>query len=105
MNKVKSLILVLILTLADSCIAQSSLRPQEQMQFLGAYNAGQPDVNIYKMYDKVEDVLCYVMMPTYAQRRQLENGQIVYEANTVGALSCMKAKLLPVQTSSQSGRK
>lgn len=76
-------------------LAQTPLRPQEQMAFIGAYNSGQPDVNIYKMYDKAEDVLCYIMMPTYAQKKQLENGQTVYEANTVGVLSCMKVKTLP----------
>lgn len=70
----------------------------EQMVFLGSYNAGQPGVNIYKLYDKIEDVLCYLLMPTVAGRRQLENGVWIYEGNTIGSLSCMKAKALPVSS-------
>lgn len=64
--------------------------PQNQMVFLGSYNAGQPGVNVYKFLDPTEEVLCYILMPVVAGRKQLDNGAIIYDGNTIGSMSCVK---------------
>jgi len=63
------------------------------MKFLGAFDAGQPDVSIVKLYDASDDVLCYVLMPDSASRRQVDKEKWVYEANAVGSISCLKVKV------------
>lgn len=97
--------LFLLITGVHYCYGQQGTEIKEQMVYLGAYNAGQPGVNIYKMFDKTEDVLCYIMMPTIAAKRQMENGQWVFESNTVGTLSCMKAFALPPRVTDNAKKK
>lgn len=76
-----------------------------QMMFKGAYTTGHKDFNIYKMYDQTEDVLCYIMMPTLASKKDTETGQIIYDSNSIGALSCMKIFAAPSKTSESMGKK
>lgn len=64
-----------------------------QMQFMGAYDAGQAGVSIYKMFDQTEDVVCYILMPDVASRKPVEGGKWVYDGNSVGSISCLKVKL------------
>lgn len=73
--------------------AQQSSAKKPQMQFMGAFDAGQPDVSIYKMFDPTEDVVCYLLMPEASVRRQGESGKWLYDGNTIGSISCMKVKL------------
>lgn len=84
-------------------LAQAADEPQKkpQMKFMGAFDAGQPGVSIYKLFDPTEDVVCYALMPETAGRRQIEGGKWVYEGNTVGSISCLKVKLpvIPVSAS------
>ena len=70
-------------------------KPAEKpkMQFMGAYDAGQPGVNIYKMFDPTEDVVCYILMPEVAGRKPVEGGKWIYDGNSVGSISCLKVKL------------
>lgn len=68
------------------------------MQFQGVYATGHKDFNIYKMFDPLEDVLCYIMMPTLASKTDTPAGQIIYDSNTIGALSCMKIFAAPHKT-------
>lgn len=68
-----------------------------QMQFKGAFASGHKEFNIYKMYDEIEDVLCYIMMPTNASKRDNDIGQIIYDGNSIGALSCFKIFAPPVK--------
>lgn len=98
MRKIYKLLLPILFFQTNVAVQAQTSSPKinEQMRFLGAYNAGQPGVNIYKMFDPVEDVLCYIMMPVVAGRRQLENGSFIYDGNTIGSMSCMKIKALPV---------
>ena len=67
-----------------------------RMQYMGAYDGGQPGVSIYKMFDPTEDVVCYVLMPEVVGRKATENGAWICDANTVGAISCLKARLAVV---------
>lgn len=76
----------------------SATAPEKpKMVFMGAYDAGQPGVNIYKMFDPTEDVVCYVLMPEVVGRRQVEQDRWIYDGNSVGSISCLKVKL-PVVT-------
>lgn len=63
-----------------------------KMQFLGAFDGGQPGVGIYKMFDPTDDVVCYILMPEVANRRKVEGGW-AYEGNSVGSISCLKVKV------------
>lgn len=77
--------------------AQQSASQIQQMQFQGVYATGHKDFNIYKMFDPLEDVLCYIMMPTLASKQDTPSGQIIYDSNTIGALSCIKIFAAPAK--------
>ena len=78
--------------------AQQTVNQLPQMQFQGVYATGHKDFNIYKMVDPLEDVLCYIMMPTLASKTDTPTGQIIYDSNTIGALSCLKIYAVPPKT-------
>lgn len=61
-----------------------------QMRYVGTFEAGQPGAGIYKLYDSSDDVICYVLMPDTAARKQVD-AKWVYEANALGSISCLKA--------------
>ncbi len=72
-------------------LAQNSQQVQKsQMQYVSTFEAGQPGAGIYKLYDQSDDVICYVLMPETASRKQVD-GKWVYDANALGAISCLKA--------------
>lgn len=93
---------LLVATLSFAQDKKANEKPK--MQFMGAYDAGQPGVNIYKMFDPTEDVVCYVLMPEVASRRQVEGGKWVYEGNTVGSISCLKVRVPVMQISPQQSK-
>lgn len=99
MNHLRILISVLsfLLTTLPSQ-AQQAASQIPQMQFQGVYATGHKDFNIYKMFDPLEDVLCYIMMPTLAAKQDTPSGQIIYDSNTIGALSCIKIFAAPVKS-------
>jgi hypothetical protein len=72
--------------------AQNKSQPIEkaQMRYVDSFEAGQPNAAIFKLYDASDDVICYILMPENATKKQVD-GKFVYEANTVGSLSCLKA--------------
>ena len=77
-----------------SALAQDKkVAEKPKMQFMGAYDAGQPGVNIYKMFDPTEDVVCYIMTPETVTRKEVQVGKWVYEGNNIGSISCLKVKL------------
>ncbi|MBU3589518.1 hypothetical protein [Polynucleobacter sp. 80A-SIGWE] len=79
----------------STAFAQNSQTQQKaQMQYVGTYEAGQPGAGIYKLYDQSDDVICYVLMPETASRKQVD-GKWVYEANSLGSISCVKANSPP----------
>ena len=78
---------------------------KSQMQFMGAYDAGQPGVNIYKMFDPTEDVVCYVLMPETVGRKPVEGGKWIYDGNSVGSISCLKVRLAVVPVAPQPPKK
>jgi len=62
-----------------------------QMRFIGTFESGYKDAGIYKMVDVSDDVICYVLMPDNSSNRVVD-GKLIYEANNVGAISCVKGK-------------
>lgn len=82
------------LIFSGQAFSQDKKVPEKpKMQFMGAYDAGQPGVNIYKMFDPTEDVVCYIMTPETVTRKQVDGGKWVYEGNNIGSISCLKVKL------------
>lgn len=75
------------------CVAQSAKKPQ--MQLLGVFDAGQQGVNIYKLFDAPENVVCYLLMPEVVGRRSADDSgtKWLYEGNTIGSISCVKTRV------------
>lgn len=62
-----------------------------KMDYLGMFDAGQQGVSIYKMFDKSDNVICYILMPEVAGRRPADiPSKWIYEGNTIGSISCVK---------------
>jgi hypothetical protein len=70
-------------------------QPPKSLQFVEAFDAGQPQALILKLYDQQADVICYVLTPEHAARKQAD-GAWIYEGNHVGAISCVKNRQLVV---------
>ncbi|MGV0962313.1 MAG: hypothetical protein ACOYBT_00305 [Polynucleobacter sp.] len=84
-----------------SVCAQSTQQNQKtQMQYISTFEAGQPGAGIYKLYDASDDVICYVLMPDTATRKQID-GKWVYESNSLGSISCLKARTTIPQKSAK----
>jgi len=63
-----------------------------KMKFLGAFDAGQAGVSIYKLFDQSDNVVCYVLAPDAASRKQTSEG-LIYDSNSVGSISCLMVKV------------
>jgi hypothetical protein len=89
-NKLAFLILV-----AFSFYAHAETKDSKKpiMKFLGAYDAGVSNASIIKLFDPTDEVLCYVLMPDNTSRRQVDKDKWVYEANSVGSISCLKVRV------------
>lgn len=92
------LLAILLLCLA-SLAAQAQTKPK--MTYMGAYDSGQAGVSLHKVFDPTEDVVCYLLMPDQAGRREGVGGGWIYEGNSVGAMSCVKTRMqvIPVGVS------
>lgn len=88
----KKFFILIALALFGSAHAQEPAK-KPQMQFMGAYDAGQPGVSIYKMFDPTEDVVCYILMPEVVGRKPVDGGKWIYDSNSVGSISCLKVRL------------
>lgn len=75
--------------------SSSKKNPVEKpkMIFLGEFDAGQPNAGIYKLFDASDEVLCYILMPSTALKKQVDGGIWVYEGNSLGSISCVKVNL------------
>ena len=62
-----------------------------QMRFIGTFESGYKDAGIYKMVDPSDGVICYVLMPDNSSNRMVD-GKLIYEANNVGSISCVKGR-------------
>lgn len=106
MNRTRTLFVLLFLGsigLAQAPSPAQAQKPAEKpkMQYMGAYDGGQPGVSIYKLFDPTDDVVCYVLTPEIAGRKQDPAGNWIYEGNSAGSISCLKVKVLVVPVSNQ----
>jgi hypothetical protein len=94
-HKLFTTLLTLSLSTINVVAIAQEKAPAEKpkMQFMGAYDAGQPGVSIYKMFDPTEDVVCYVLMPEVVGRRPVEGDKWIYDGNSVGSISCLKVRV------------
>ena len=102
MKRIHSLFALLLLANIGLANAQAQ-KPAEKpkMTFMGAYDGGQPGVSIYKLFDPTDDVVCYVLTPEVAGRKQDASGLWIYEGNSAGSISCLKVKVLVVPVANQ----
>jgi hypothetical protein len=99
--------LLLVLFGFSWAVAAQEKRPTEKpkMQYMGAYDAGQAGVSIYKLFDPTEDVVCYLMTPESVSRKAVEGGKWLYDANSIGSISCVKVRMAVVPVSPQGPKK
>jgi hypothetical protein len=91
MNLHKLITLVFGCLLTFNVFAQGAQQGQKaQLQYIATFEAGQPGAGIYKLYDQSDDVICYVLMPDTASRKQVDS-KWVYDSNSLGSISCIKA--------------
>ena len=67
----------------------ATAQTRKGLKLVEVFDAGQPQSIILKLYDDKADVLCYVLMPELASRKQVDSNWI-YDANTIGSISCVK---------------
>ena len=83
----KFLFPVLLAGAAGVALAQKA----KPMQLVEVFDAGQPQAVILKLYDAQAEVICYVLTPERVARKPVD-GNLVYEGNNVGAISCVKQR-------------
>jgi hypothetical protein len=88
----KILSLLLLIILIDTSFSQTTTTPpntKARMTYMGTFDAGQPNVGIFKMYDPTDGVVCYIMTPENVVSKNINN-KITYEGNSIGSISCVK---------------
>ena len=83
----KFLLSLLLAGAAGVALAQKA----KPMQLVEVFEAGQPQAVILKLYDAQAEVICYVLTPERVARKPVD-GNLVYEGNSVGAISCVKQR-------------
>lgn len=98
----RCLILLALFGFSWACVAQEKQAAEKpKMQYMGVYDAGQSGVSIYKMFDPTEDVVCYIMTPDLVGRKPIDGGKWIYDANSIGAISCVKVRMAVVPVAPQ----
>lgn len=85
MKKILISLFTVLLIISGVATAQT----RKGLKLVEVFDAGQPQTIILKLYDDKSDVLCYVLMPELAARKQI-NSNWIYDANTIGSISCVK---------------
>lgn len=92
--KIRAIALPLsVLLLAAAARSQPVPAPvHKRMTVMDIYEAGQPQAIILKLFDPGSDVVCYVLMPEQAARKEV-GSKWIYEGNAVGSISCVPVAL------------
>ena len=99
-------VLLILFGLSCAVLAQEKQSAEKpKMQYMGAYDAGQAGVNIYKMFDPTEDVVCYIMTPEVVSRKPVDGGKWLYDANSIGSISCVKVRMAVVPVAPPASKK
>lgn len=91
-----SVLLLTFLLIPKILFSQSPPPAKPRMQYMGTFDAGQQNAGIFKMYDASDDIVCYILAPESVSRKKIEN-TIIYEANNLGSISCVKVRYDKVQ--------
>ena len=97
------LIILIALLVSNMASAEEAskafIEKKLKMQVFGKFEAGQPEVTIYKLYDASDDVICYALMPDHVTSQKSESGT-TYEGNSIGTISCLKNRqlVIPIPT-------
>ena len=81
-----------------SAQVQQPMQQRKPLRLVDIFDAGQLQTVILKIYDAEADVICYVLTPENASKRQI-NELWTYEGNSVGSISCLKniQYVIPIQ--------
>ena len=61
-----------------------------RMKPMGKFSAGVPNAGIYKLFDETDNIVCYVLMPNYLETKRENGGELTYNSNTIGSISCVR---------------
>lgn len=48
------------------------------------------NAGIYKLFDETDNIVCYVLMPNYLETKRENGGELTYNSNTIGSISCVR---------------
>jgi len=100
-------LLLLIISISNSFsqnIEKAASPEKAKMVYMGTFDAGQPNVGIFKMYDPTDDVICYIMTPETVIKKIIDK-KTTYEANSIGSISCVKASYSNINDQSKEKKK
>ena len=61
-----------------------------RMKPMGKFSAGVPNAGIYKLFDETDNTVCYVLMPNSLDSKRENGGELTYNSNTIGSISCVR---------------
>lgn len=61
-----------------------------RMKPLGKFSAGVPNAGIYKLFDETDNIVCYVLMPNSLETKREGGGELTYNSNNIGSISCVR---------------
>lgn len=97
----KTIISILLLATALTASTAFAQTPRKTMRLVDIFDAGQPQTVILKLYDADADVICYLLTPENAGK-QVVDGKLVYEGNSIGSISCVKRMTYVIPVNSES---
>ena len=95
-------ILVSLFTLVMIASGVATAQTRKGLKLVEVFDAGQPQTIILKLHDDKADVLCYVLMPELASRKQV-NSNWIYDGNTIGSISCVKQQAVAPAAETKTG--
>lgn len=61
-----------------------------RMKPMGKFSAGVPNAGIYKLFDETDNIVCYVLMPNSLETKREGGGELTYNGNNIGSISCVR---------------
>lgn len=60
-----------------------------RMRPMGKFSVGVPNAGIYKLFDETDNIVCYVLMPNSLETKRENGGELIYNSNNIGSISCV----------------
>lgn len=61
-----------------------------RMKPMGKFSAGVPNAGGYKLFDETDNIVCYVLMPNSLETKREGGGELTYNGNNIGSISCVR---------------